>query len=61
MDEDLLGQLSKQANGILDELDPIMASWSAGENPNSETINIVFRGLHTIKGGFGFFGLERAC
>ena len=59
LDHALVEQLTEQANEILNEIEPIAVQWrDQAELPRTEDIDAVFRGLHTIKGGFGFFGLE---
>ena len=59
LDHGLVEQLSNQANEILDEVEPIIERWQEAESKvEQDDIATVFRGLHTIKGGFGFFGLE---
>ena len=59
LDHALVEQLTEQANEILNEIEPIAVQWrDQNVLPRVNDIDAVFRGLHTIKGGFGFFGLE---
>lgn len=60
IDRELLAELVAESRENLTAIEPVLLRME--EDPGSVTtdeINRVFRAIHTIKGGFGFFPLER--
>lgn len=58
-DENLLGELLIESREHLDGIEPDLLSLE--QNPDvadDEMINRIFRAVHSMKGGFGFFGLS---
>ena len=58
IDQGLIVQLCDQGKGILAEIGPIIERWQQTLLPDARDLDAVFRGLHTIKGGFAFFGMH---
>ncbi|MBU1009580.1 MAG: Hpt domain-containing protein, partial [Bacteroidetes bacterium] len=52
---DFIEESLEHLDGIEDDL---LSIEQAGENFNEETVNKVFRAVHTIKGGAGYLGLK---
>ncbi|MCK4305581.1 MAG: chemotaxis protein CheW [Candidatus Eisenbacteria sp.] len=58
-DEDLLEELVTESNEHLTAIEPdLLALEKEGDQVSSDLVNRVFRAMHSIKGGFSFFGLS---
>ena len=58
-DKEMLNDLVVESRDHLSEIEPdLLALEQKGEAIDSELINRIFRAVHSIKGGFGFFGIE---
>ncbi|MGK5092313.1 hybrid sensor histidine kinase/response regulator [Deltaproteobacteria bacterium TL4] len=57
MDEDLLDSFVEEALENVETIEPNLLRLE-GEPGNMELINILFRSIHSIKGGSGFFGFQ---
>ncbi len=58
-DEDLLEELIVESVEHLTSIEPdLLALEKEGSEVSSELINRIFRAMHSIKGGFAFFGLS---
>ena len=58
-DDEILEGLVVEAQEHADIIDGLLNQWSADPSgATADDVNQVFRSLHTIKGGFGFFGLN---
>ncbi len=57
-DENLLSELIVESKDHLAAIEPDLLAMEKGGQVPPETINRIFRAVHSIKGGFGFFGLE---
>lgn len=55
--DDIYADFLVEAGEILDQLAEQIARMAQGDN-DSELLNALFRGFHTIKGGAGFLGLD---
>lgn len=59
MDESLLQEFVEESREHLESIEPdLLELERSGENTSDETINSVFRAIHSIKGASGFFGFE---
>ncbi|MBU1701236.1 MAG: chemotaxis protein CheW [Candidatus Eisenbacteria bacterium] len=59
-DEDLLEELIVESNEHLTSIEPdLLVLEKEGDQVDDELINRIFRAMHSIKGGFSFFGLSR--
>lgn len=57
--EELIASFVEEANETLADIEnDFLAIEEAGENVDSELINKVFRGIHSMKGSAGFLGLK---
>ncbi len=58
-DKELLNELIVESREHLAEIEPdLLELEQKGDAISSELINRIFRAVHSIKGGFGFFGIE---
>jgi len=58
-DREMLNELIVESREHLENIEPdLLELEQNGNNVSSELINRVFRAVHSIKGGFGFFGIE---
>ena len=58
-DKEMLNDLVVESRDHLSEIEPdLLALEQKGDAIDSELINRIFRAVHSIKGGFGFFGIE---
>jgi two-component system, chemotaxis family, sensor kinase CheA len=57
-DKHLLDELVVESKEHLAAIEPDLLELEKSENVPKETINRVFRAVHSIKGGFSFFGLK---
>jgi two-component system chemotaxis sensor kinase CheA len=58
-DKELLTELISESQEHLSNIEPLLLELEQkGENIEDEKINSIFRAVHSIKGGFGFFGLK---
>lgn len=58
-DDEMLQELVLESFDHLGVLEPLLLEWEqAPETADNDQINEAFRCLHTIKGGFGFFGMQ---
>ncbi len=58
-DKDLLNELIIESQEHIANIEPdLLVLEQEKDNASSELINKIFRAIHSIKGGFGFFGLE---
>ncbi len=58
-DEDLLQELIVESVEHLTSIEPdLLALEKGGSQVSSELVNRIFRAMHSIKGGFAFFGLS---
>lgn len=59
-DRDLLNGLIDESLNELDQADGILLSWQDLDRvaPERDQVDTVFRTLHSIKGGFAYFGLD---
>ncbi|MEE4363287.1 MAG: chemotaxis protein CheW [Desulfotignum sp.] len=58
-DNDIFKDFIEESLDHLDGIeDDLLSIEEAGENCNEETVNKVFRAVHTIKGGAGYLGLK---
>jgi len=59
-DMELLHDLVQESREHLQNIEPdLLELEQNGESVSDELINRVFRAVHSIKGGFGFFGIEK--
>ncbi len=59
MDQEVLEELIVESQEHLADIEPDLLSMESGlVEVDPEIINRVFRGIHSIKGGFGFLGVE---
>ena len=59
-DKEMLNELIVESREHLASVEPdLLELEQHGANVSDELINRVFRAVHSIKGGFGFFGIER--
>lgn len=58
IDQDLLNELITESNEHLDRIEPGFLAMEGGNEVAPDLINEIFRAIHSIKGGFGFFGLN---
>lgn len=60
MSDELLEALLEESREHLDTIEPdLLEMEQLGDGVSDELINRVFRGMHSIKGGFGFFGFAK--
>lgn len=57
-DENILNELILESKDHLTSIEPDLLALEKGGEVPKETINRIFRAMHSIKGGFGFFGIE---
>ncbi|MBF0127608.1 MAG: Hpt domain-containing protein, partial [Magnetococcales bacterium] len=58
-DDELLGMFVQEATEHLETIEPdLLTLEEQGDNTDAEIINRLFRGVHSIKGSAGFFGLS---
>ena len=58
-DKELLNELIVESREHLENIEPdLLELEEKGNDVSDELINRVFRAVHSIKGGFGFFGLK---
>ena len=57
-DDNLLNELVVESREHLTSIEPDLLALEKGEEVSKESINKIFRAIHSIKGGFGFFGME---
>ncbi len=58
-DDELLGMFVQEATEHLETIEPdLLTLEEQGDNTDPEIINRLFRGVHSIKGSAGFFGLS---
>ncbi|MEO5332941.1 MAG: chemotaxis protein CheW [Magnetococcus sp. YQC-5] len=58
-DDELLGMFVQEATEHLETIEPdLLTLEEQGDDTNPEIINRLFRGVHSIKGSAGFFGLS---
>jgi two-component system chemotaxis sensor kinase CheA len=58
-DKELLNELIVESREHLSEIEPdLLELEQKGDAISGELINRIFRAVHSIKGGFGFFGIE---
>jgi len=58
-DQEMLNELIVESRDHLSEIEPdLLELEQKGDAISGELINRVFRAVHSIKGGFGFFGIE---
>ncbi len=59
IDQEVLEELIVESQEHLDVIEPDLLSMEGGaQGADPEVINRIFRGIHSIKGGFGFLGVE---
>ncbi len=58
-DQSILNELVVESREHLASIEPDLLSLERGETVSKEAVNRIFRALHSIKGGFGFFGYEK--
>jgi len=58
-DKNLLNELVLESREHLDSIEPDLLAMENDSNVSKETINRIFRAIHSIKGGFSFFGMEK--
>jgi two-component system chemotaxis sensor kinase CheA len=59
-DDEILQIFYEESKEHLDGIeDDLLALEQQGENADYDLVNSIFRAVHTIKGGCGFFGLEK--
>jgi len=59
-DKEMLHELILESREHLQAIEPdLLELEKKGNDVSDELINRIFRAVHSIKGGFGFFGLER--
>lgn len=58
-DRNLLNELVLESREHLDNIEPDLLAMETDSNVSKETINRIFRAIHSIKGGFSFFGIEK--
>ena len=60
MDDDILKEFISEAREHLADIESnLLAIEEGGANIDEELVNKVFRAAHSIKGGSGFFGLDK--
>ena len=57
-DKNLLDELVIESREHSDSIEPDLLAMENSQNVPKETINRIFRAIHSIKGGFSFFGME---
>ncbi|HMA65699.1 MAG: chemotaxis protein CheA, partial [Fibrobacterota bacterium] len=58
-EKDMLGDLIQESKEHLQEIEPVLLELERqGNDLPTEMINQIFRAIHSIKGGFGFFGYK---
>jgi len=58
-DDAILDELIIESREHLENIEPnLLALEKGGDQVSSEIINTIFRAIHSIKGGFGFYGLK---
>ncbi|MEW6290821.1 MAG: chemotaxis protein CheW [Thermodesulfobacteriota bacterium] len=58
-DDDILDELIIESKEHLENIEPnLLALEKEGGKVSGEIINSIFRAIHSIKGGFGFYGLK---
>lgn len=58
-DQEMLNELIMESREHLENIEPdLLELEEKGNDVSDELINRVFRAVHSIKGGFGFFGIE---
>ncbi len=57
-ENDMINDLIQESREHLQEIEPILLKLEKDNNLSTEEINQVFRAIHSIKGGFGFFGYQ---
>ncbi len=56
-EKDMIGDLIQESKEHLQEIEPVLLELERqGDALPTEMINQIFRAIHSIKGGFGFFG-----
>ncbi|MFP4521431.1 MAG: chemotaxis protein CheW [Fibrobacterota bacterium] len=58
-DRNLLEELTVESKEHLQEIEPDLLALEGGGEIDSESVNKIFRAVHSIKGGFSFFGFEK--
>ncbi len=58
LDIDLLNELVTESKEHLENIEPGLLAMEKDGDVSPELINEIFRAIHSIKGGFGFFGLS---
>jgi len=58
-ERDMIGDLIQESKEHLQEIEPVLLELERqGNDLPTEMINQIFRAIHSIKGGFGFFGYK---
>jgi two-component system chemotaxis sensor kinase CheA len=58
-DQEMLNELIVESKEHLETIEPdLLTLEQQGENVGDDLVNRVFRAVHSIKGGFGFFGID---
>ncbi len=58
-EKDMIGDLIQESKEHLQEIEPVLLELERlGDALPTEMINQIFRAIHSIKGGFGFFGYK---
>jgi len=58
-EKDMIGDLIQESKEHLQEIEPVLLELERqGNDLPTEMINQIFRAIHSIKGGFGFFGYK---
>ncbi len=60
IDREMLNELIVESREHLEKIEPdLLELEQNGNNVSDELVNRVFRAVHSIKGGFGFFGISK--
>lgn len=58
LDDDIMGELIAESQEHLQAIEPdLLELENLGNDVSPDLVNRIFRAMHSIKGGFGFFGL----
>ena len=59
-DKEMINDLIQESREHLQEIEPVLLEFEKkGNDISTEKINHIFRAVHSIKGGFGFFGFKQ--
>ena len=59
-DKEMINDLIQESREHLQEIEPVLLEFEKKCNDiSTEKINQIFRAVHSIKGGFGFFGFKQ--